>query len=150
VRVTSSDGGGVGGAGVEDCVCTSSRAAAEDERNRRGVLLALERWRTHRIHVLNCRIDGGTDAMAIGRGDANVVCHLLPPENVRSLRSWHSFNHRPRTRTLKHHHFRHGFHEDISADAGRHTSIEQTADTAGCPLESLHSAPPVFRICMQC
>lgn len=72
VKVASSEGGGVGGAGVEDCCCSSSRAAVEDEKNRRGVPLALDMWRTHRIHVLNCRADGKADAMAIGRGVANV------------------------------------------------------------------------------
>jgi hypothetical protein len=65
VKVASSEGGGVGGAGVEDCVWTSSRAIAEDERKRRGVPLVLDIWRTHRRHVLNCRVDGAMDAMAI-------------------------------------------------------------------------------------
>jgi hypothetical protein len=65
VRVVSSEGGGDGGAAVEDCVCTSSRATAEDERKRRGMPLAPDICRTHRRHVLNCRADGVTDAIAI-------------------------------------------------------------------------------------
>lgn len=150
MRVASSDGGGLGGAGVEDCVCTSSRAAAEDEKKRCGLPLALARWRTHLIHVLNCRIDGGTDAMAIGRGYANVVCHLPRPENVKAAGLGTASTTNRELELLKHHHFRHGFHEDISADAGRHTSIEQAADTAGCALESLHSAPLASRFCTQC
>jgi hypothetical protein len=69
----SSEGGGAGGAAVEGCVCTSSRAVAEDERKRRGVPLVLESCRTHRRHVLNCRTDGVTDAMAINRGVARII-----------------------------------------------------------------------------
>lgn len=60
-----SEGGGGGGCGVDGCVCSSSRAMAEDESNRRGVPLALGNWRTHRRHVVNCRKDGVTDAMAV-------------------------------------------------------------------------------------
>jgi hypothetical protein len=71
VSVVSSEGGGAGGAGVDDGICSSARATAEDERNRRGVPLAVGSCRTHRRHVLNCRSDGVTGgAMAISdRGD---------------------------------------------------------------------------------
>jgi large subunit ribosomal protein L4 len=135
----SSEGGGAGGAAVEGCVCTSSRAIAEDERKRRGVPLVLEICRTHRKHVLNCRTDGVTDAMASNRGVAGVFARRTAARKCgsRGLGS----NLQLRRRELLSHYFRHGFHEDISADAGRHIPIEQTVNTAGCALDSLHSAP---------
>lgn len=68
----SSDGGGAGGAGVEGCVCMSSRAAAEDERKRRGVPLAVGSCRTHRRQTLKCRTDGVTDAIGTEGGVADV------------------------------------------------------------------------------
>jgi large subunit ribosomal protein L4 len=151
VRVVSSEGGGVGGAAVEGCVCTSSRAVAEDERKRRGVPLVLESCRTHRRHVLNCRIDGVTDAIVSVRGVARVSARRTAARKCGRYklclaRSLFSAGPRPSTsvrprRELLSHHFRHGFHEDISADAGRHIPIEQIVNTAGCPLDSLHGAP---------
>lgn len=61
--VGGSEGGG--GGGVEVCACSSSRAVAEDDRSRRDVPLAVETGRTHLRQALKCRMDGGTDAMAM-------------------------------------------------------------------------------------
>jgi hypothetical protein len=72
VSVASSDGGGGGGAGVVGCVCTSSRAMAEDERKRRGVPLAVGVGRTHRRQMLKFRIEGVTDAMVVDKMVAGV------------------------------------------------------------------------------
>jgi hypothetical protein len=68
VSVVSSEGGGVGGEGVDDGVCNSARAIVEVERKRRGVPLAVGSCRTHLRHVVNCRSDGVTGAMAISDG----------------------------------------------------------------------------------
>lgn len=144
VRVASSEGGGAGGAGVEDCCCSSSRAAAEDEKNRRGVPLVLDMWRTHLIHVLNWRADGTADAIAVGRGVASPGRRwsALRIENVKTGLGAHQLHHHREVRKLQHHHVRHGFHKDISADAGRHTSIESLVNTARCAHKPLQCAPP--------
>ena len=57
-----STAGGGGGEEVDGWVCRSSRATADEERNRRDVPLrageVLADCRTHRRHAPNCRTDG--------------------------------------------------------------------------------------------
>jgi len=82
VSVASADGGGAGGAGVEGCVCTSSRATVEDEKKRRGVPLVVGSCRTHRRQILTFRAEDVTDAMADDRWDAGAGADESWYENV--------------------------------------------------------------------
>ena len=96
--------------------------------------------RTQRRHALNCRIDG---VEAIVRDDLVLMCRVrVLLENVvmvlgsvlRNLRlQLRDFN----SGTFFRYPTRHGFHEDIRADAGRHIPIEPNVNTAECVMHSL-------------
>lgn len=129
VRVATSEGGGAGGDdGFEDCVWISSRAIVEDEMKRLGMSLAIFVLRTHRRHVLNCRIDGTAVDMAPDR--VVMVPHLVVEvwENVHMVCAFHP-NLRDQLRNICTTTSWHGFHEDICTHAWGRQSIGQTVYT---------------------
>lgn len=138
-------GGGGGGVEVAASVFTSSRAAAVVERCRTAVRAteALVVCCTHRRHAVNCLV---TDAIAIYvdgwawlRSDVRDGVEVglprqtffptTPPRQLRDASTAH----------VSTTYIRHGFHEDVCANARRHFTIEQIIHFHPCMFSSHQS-----------